>query len=684
MIMQRKNIKIAGILLLMSIMLMTSCSDYLDVSKELSKNLDKEEVFSNATYLKSWYGEIYSWLPNYSESGFGVQNNGAFQNLWSILSGELVCAHPNVLKYAQNTYTPSNAPSHRWWRCYEEIRQSMIFLQRAPESLGNSEDQSGYISKAEMDRMKADVTYLMAYYYFQLFELYGPTPIISNIADPEQAEIDYKRPSVDEMVNHIDSLLDELIDGKYKGVLPNTIKTGKSEDYTHTNSDYDLNNILRPTMATVLALRARLWVYAASPLFNGGYQEALALKDKDGKRLFPDYDANKWKIAKKHLEELFSFAENNGYHLYHAAPGKDGKIDPNQSIYELFQYYNDEILWATGVNDYNHVASNMEARTTPGDMPGSMGNVGPYQEMVDLFFTKNGLDIREDTTYHETGFTDYPNVCTTLSSSVKHYHIDKHIFNMYVNREPRFYADITYEGKSWHIQRDQKTYKDFGAYFSKGGKGHQDNTMYARAGYLLYKFNNRTLLNVGSNTKKWGRPWIYFRLADFYLYYAEVCNEIDPSDPNIIKYLDLVRERAGIPGYKSLAEKGIKNIIGDQQKQRNAIQHERMVEMFGEGNYYFDTHRWMTAGYSKDTDGNWIKNNDDKSILRTGMDIKQKACEFNSKGIPTLFYDKTGTNSYFNRVVVDELPWIKAMLLYPVPYNEMQKSKLIVQNPLWD
>lgn len=85
----------------------------------------------------------------------------------------------------------------------------------------------------------------MAYYYFQLFELYGPTPIISNIADPEQAEIDYKRPSVDEMVNHIDSLLDELIDGKYKGVLPNTIKTGKSEDYTHTNSDYDLNNILR-------------------------------------------------------------------------------------------------------------------------------------------------------------------------------------------------------------------------------------------------------------------------------------------------------------------------------------------------------------------------------------------------------------------------------------------------------
>ena len=39
--------------------------------------------------------------------------------------------------------------------------------------------------------------------------------------------------------------------------------------------------------------------------------------------------------------------------------------------------------------------------------------------------------------------------------------------------------------------------------------------------HLLYKFNNRTLLKEGSYPTDWGRPWIYFRLADFYLYYAE-------------------------------------------------------------------------------------------------------------------------------------------------------------------
>ena len=89
--------------------LFTSCSDYLDVSKELSQNLDKEEVFSTAKYLKQWYGEIYRTCPLYSEAGLGVNSNESglgkgFTNPWAILSGELVCAHPNVLQHGQNTF----------------------------------------------------------------------------------------------------------------------------------------------------------------------------------------------------------------------------------------------------------------------------------------------------------------------------------------------------------------------------------------------------------------------------------------------------------------------------------------------------------------------------------------------------------------------------------------------------
>lgn len=661
----------------------TSCSDYLDVSKELAATMDKNDVFSTPSYFKRWYSDLYATLPLYSESGFNV--NGTWNaNVWATYSGELVCAHPNVLRFGQNTFTANSTEHNRWWNCYERIRQAMILLDRAPESMGNANDNSdAKISASDMRRYKADAVFLMAYNYFQLFECYGPTPIITEIADPENPNIDYGRASVDEMVNYIDGLLESLLTGEYAGVLPETIKTGTGDDYDHDNSKYNLNEIVRPTKAAVLALRARLAVYAASPLFNGGYTEATQLVDKDGKQLFPAYDANKWKIAKQRLEELLSFAESKGMHLYKAKPDSEGNVDPNKSIYELFQYYNDEILWANGTNDYNQSLTGykMEARTVPGGITAGMGNVGFYQNIVDLFFTSNGLGIDEDEEYREDGFVNLKNPCNETG------HVDKHIFNMYQNREPRFYADVTYEGKSWHKQLSNMP--DWGFFTATGGGSYRDQTMYGRGGYLLYKFNNRSLLNEGSNLKQWGRPWIYFRLADFYLYYAEVCNEINPNDPNIIKYLDAVRERAGIPTYATLAAEGKKNIVGDQDKQREAIYRERIIEMLGEGNYYFDMHRWMRAGWTqKQADGTYdIKNNDEHFIPRYGMDYtKPSVTKFKSgsaNNVVEVGNDVIGKGSFYNRVVVDQFPWKKAMLLYPIPYNELQKSQLIVQNPLW-
>ncbi len=643
--------------------------------------MSKEDVFSTPSYFKRWYSDLYTTLPNYSETGLGVTGNTFKTNVWAIYSGELVCSNANVLKYGQNPFTANSSSHDRWGSCYERIRQAMILLELAPESMGNANDNAdARISTDEMRRYKADAVYLMAYNYFLLFELYGPTPIITEIADPENPDIDYSRASVDETVNYIDGLLESLLTGEYADVLPETIKTGTESDTSHDWGQYDMNNMVRPTKAAVLALRARLAVYAASPLFNGGYDEALQLIDKDSKRLFPDYDAGKWQTAKTRLEELLAFAEDKGMHLYKAKADEDGTVDPNKSVYELFQYYNDEILWANAANDYNSsITLDMEARTTPGGITGGMGNVGFYQNTIDLFFTDKGLTIDEDEDYREDGFVDLKNVCNENG------HIDRHIFNMYVNREPRFYADVTFEGKSWHKQLS--SYPDWGFYGAKGGASYRDNTMYARAGYLLYKFNNRTLLNEGSNTKKWARPWIYFRLADFYLYYAEVCNEIDPDDPNIIKYLDMVRERAGIPTYTRLADENKKHIIGDQNQQREAIYRERIIEMLGEGNYYFDMHRWMRAGWTQSqTDGTYvIRDNEDKSIPRYGMDYtKPSVLTFDSsKNVGKTFNDAIGAGSFYNRVVVDNYPWRKAMLLYPIPYNEMQKSRLIVQNPLW-
>ena len=153
--------------------------------------------------------------------------------------------------------------------------------------------------------------------------------------------------------------------------------------------------------------------------------------------------------------------------------------------------------------------------------------------------------------------------------------------NMYKNREPRFYQDITYSGKTW-----QKTTKQI--YFYKGSGDDNSKADMSYSGYLLYKGMNRDLLNQGSNAKSESGQGMLFRLADFYLLYAEALNHVNPSDERIINYIDSVRYRAGIPLLKDIKPeiKAIK-LAGRSHTQRTP---DRTICRRAT---YFDVRRWM-------------------------------------------------------------------------------------------
>jgi hypothetical protein len=231
---------------------------------------------------------------------------------------------------------------------------------------------------------------------------------------------------------------------------------------------------------------------------------------------------------------------------------------------------------------------------------------------------------------------------------------------MYVNREPRFYNAITYQGKSWHVQPEDGWAVDFSV------NGNNSNNIAWRehyTGYLLYKRSNQQMYQAGSYLRNYARPSILLRLADFYLYYAEVCNEINPNDPNIIKYLDLVRDRAGIPGYKKLQETGKKtNVIGDYAAQALALRKERQVEFFSEGQRYFDIRRWMICDPGEEAD----------QTVYWGMNVDGR------KDLPP-----SNPGSFYRRKLIRRHQWTRAMYLYPIPHTEIVKSPSLVQNPLW-
>ena len=624
----------------------SGCADYLDVSDELAESLDLEKVFKNPDYTRQWHANLFNCISEYSCTG-GNDASG-FTNVWSSLCGETLISSGPASRIMEAGYNSSTAPFHRWWLLYREIRDAFIFLKRVVP-LGAVADEK-QLTEESVRRMKAEAKFLIAYSYFSLFELYGPVPIVTEEVSPENKYLSFARSSVDEVVKYIDGLLEEVIES---GDLPVSLINPQVPE---GNERYNLNELVRPTRSAALALRAKLWVYAASPLFNGGYEEALTVRNKDGKLLFPAHSSAKWITAKEHLERFLKDAKACGNRLF-IVMDSQGKVDAHRSVYELFQAYNDEVIWATGKNYYHYGSRDgiMEENTNPRDLYKGWAHVCVTQESVDGFFMKNGLTINEtESGYRENGFTDVMNPCNDGQ------HIDRNIFTMYANREPRFYASVTYEGKSWHIQPGFN--REWGAGFAKGEACDNSVGDFPRNGYLLYKFKNRQIMYTGDYIRKWARPSILFRLADFYLYYAEVCNEINPMDERVLDYLDAIRERAGLPGYRELAATGKKDIIGNQALQREAIQQERRVELFCEGQRFFDIRRWMICDEGETADQHSVH----------GMNMN------GYKDMPL-----SSTKSFYRRTLIEKRAWKRAMYLHPIPFDELQVNEWMVQNPLW-
>ena len=594
----------------------TGCSDYLNVSDALAAELTMDEVFNNTTYVRRFHRNIYSGIPNVSNiilDGSYAGLNG-LDNPWPVVSDELKAAQNNVKDIPTSGYHAGSAALTRW-SLYKQIRQANQFLSLA-HTIPAQGDMTDFVDEKELETLKNEARFLRAYYHFLLFELYGPIPLMTEAADPSSPDLDYYRASVDEVVEFIDTELNECYE-----LLP--------VRELNTDGTLNENRAAAPTKMAALAILAKLHVYAASPLLNGGYTEAVMLRDKEDKQIFPAKDSSKWQKAVTALERLITFAKQNNYHLY-TVLDENGDVDANESLYQLFQVSlkNPEALWQSTKNSWGELTyEGRERRCTPRAIYSGFGSVGVLQEAIDDFFMYDGKDINESPVYEEEGIAE------------------DGIPNMYKNREPRFYQAVTYAGKTW-----QKTSTKI--YFHKGTGDDNSKADMSYTGALLYKGMNRDLLNQGSNPKSKFRAGMLFRLADFYLLYAEALNETNPSDPKIIEYVDSVRVRAGIPMLKDIAPE----IKGNQAKQREAIRRERRVELFAEGQRYFDVRRWMVAEQEGYKQGGPMY----------GMNMNAENLE-----------------DFMERTVFENRTFTRSMYLYPIPLDEVQRSTKLIQNPGW-
>ena len=547
---------------------------------------------------------------------------------------ELVVGSGNSSKYNNSDRNAANMGFHRYGDCYKYIRQANIFLQKA-HPIMTTGTQGDQLLEDELTQMKANVRFMRAFYHYLLFEQYGPIILVKDKIYNATEDQDVPRNTVDEVIEYIDSEL-----------------TAVASELTQEPIFEDKDYRAWPTKGVALAVRAKLWLYAASPLLNGGYREALSVTNPDGTRLFPDYDAGKWEKALAACKDFIDYAEAGRYELYKEYKDDNGAvIDPDKSVYNLFQKYTHEIIWATANNDWGGMNGDaFDRRIAPRCEKNGLGSTGVTQELVDAFYMKDGFPVSataylpQSTLYQEEGYGTYKDQNDNFSKK----YTNVTVSNRYLNREPRFYNTVFFNGRQWPVSCNQ-------VLFYNGGNSGVQEGQATLTGYMLFKRFNRSVSLTNPGVASQFRPSIIFRLADFYLMYAEAANEVNPNDARVLKYLNLVRERAGLPDIETLNPA----IRGNQELQRAAIQRERQIELATEGQRYFDVRRWMIA----DKNGEGRQNG-----YVHGMNV---CGESNDK-------------EDFNRIVeASQIVFNRKMYLYPMPDFEMRKTKNLVQNPGW-
>lgn len=606
--------------------LLTSCVDYLD--KESDTELTLPMVFEDKTRIEGWLANVYSHVP---DPYWGYARKLG----WDILSDDMTASERwrqwdwKVIPMLLGEWTPSTDWDGNYWaRLPQLIREANIFI----ENVHPLPEQG--ISATEVTYMKAEMRFMIAYYYYLLSNTYGPVPFKPNYIAPTDFNLadlmEGQRPYY-EVVDWVDKELKEVAE-----ILP--AKYTEARKYG------------RATSIMCLAVRARMLLFAASPLVNGNPDYANH-KNKDGENLFSTTaDKSKWAYAAQACKELIDAAEAAGHKLY-TVENEDGTIDPFMSYQNLFltryDEGNTEILFARpGGSEYGEY----EKHATP-QVSGGSGGLGVTQSLVDAFFMENGLPINDDDSeYVETGFSvsDETRDNTVWDTEVNGGAITKSgTYKMYCNREPRFYITVSYNNS--YFTQEKRLFNFF------NGSADNPHTHDApQNGYLIRKKISPDL-NVKQGTYKY-RPGIVYRLGEAYLNYAEALNESDPGNGDILVYLNKIRERAGIRQYTTGAtdENYIQVDLNDQAEMRKLIRAERRVELSCEGIRYDDLRRWKEAEN--------VLNGDFYGMNFSGKD-------------PSSFYVRT---PYLKRV------YKKAYYWFPIHQSEMDKNDKLVQSPYWN
>lgn len=346
-------------------------------------------------------------------------------------------------------------------------------------------------------------------------------------------------------------------------------------------TEYDAANKGRITKGAALAIKSRALLYAASPLNN------------------PGNDMAKWQKAADAAKAVIDLGV---YSLY---PDYKGLFLDAAS-------YNAEIIWQRPYNNLVDFELAVEVALFP---PGSNGRaqISPIHNIVADYETVNGLQPEDDPAYDPQ--------------------------NPYVDRDPRFYATILYDGAPFK----GRTIDTFVPGGIDGNEYEPGSVTVARPGYYLRKFMDESITDP-IDTRIGNTPWTFFRYAEILLNYAEAKHFLG-DDATARAYINMVRSRPGID---------MPDVTESGSELFERIVNERRIELAFEGHRFFDVRRWMTAP----------------------VVLNINAQEMRIEKDPV-----TGIKTYTVRDFLPERNFYDRNYLLPIPQSEIERSPSFSQNP---
>lgn len=539
-----------------------SCEkDFLERAPGL--NLDETKVFTVFENAQRFQADIYSHLQN------GFNRVGSFQPVPMSSASDESDSYMGWHGTQTFNFGSYDGQDDQLGNYYSGIRKANFFLSKI--------DIIPFPDQKTKDDMVGEVYFLRAFYYFEIIKRYGGMPIIKEVLIPGD-NLMFARDSYKDCVDYILNDCEEAI-----------------SRLAVTRTDNEMGRI---TKGAAMALKARMLLYAASPLNN-----------------IEITNADKWQLAADAAKAVIDLKDEDGAPAYELYSTGNGAGDYERLFFKRRNEGNKEVIFYKheGPIDFNNAQINVWA--PKGDGFEGAGSVAPTQNFVDLFEMSNGMTINEPGSGYD------PN-------------------NPYLNRDPRFYKTIIYNGSVWQgITVETFLSPDL----TSNGKHRKILAEYTSTGYYVRKYlpeevKTKTTIQAYHN-------WIYFRLAEMYLNYAEAMNEASGPTTEVYDALNAVRSRSGVVDMPAGLNK---------EQMRARIMNERAIELSFEEHRWWDARRWKKGA-------EWF-----------GGDIYEMYIVKDGSG--NLTYTKKPIETRVYRDYMDR---------YPIPISEMNKNPLLQQNPGW-